>query len=227
MPVAHDGKALAPIPMPVSALPSGPLSEEGHEYIQRTLTPEETVACGVALGRVAQPGDVFILTGDLGAGKTQFTKGIAQALGIGTPITSPTFNIMLIYEGADGVQLNHIDLYRLDDALQLDDIDYFGCIESNAVSVVEWGDKFGAMMPSDYLEVSMEYDAESAEARRISTIAHGPRSVQMLMDWLEKECGMGNSSRASGGASYIDISAIAAPVEASEAIGSRDGGAAL
>jgi len=178
-------------------------------HTQRTLTPEETIACGVALGKVAQPGDVFILTGDLGAGKTQLTKGIAQALGISTPITSPTFNIMLIYEGSEGVQLNHIDLYRLDDALQLDDIDYFGCIESDAISVVEWGDKFDTMMPTDYLEVSMVYDAERTEARRISTVAHGPRSVQLLMDWLEKESNVSNRDGYSGG----DIASIDDPIQ--------------
>jgi len=121
-----------------------------------TYKPEETIALGARLGCVAQLGDVIILTGDLGAGKTQFAKGVAQGLGVCEVITSPTFNIMLVYESSSGQKLNHIDLYRLDDILQLDDIDYFGCLESDAVSVVEWGDRFATALPADYLEVSLE-----------------------------------------------------------------------
>jgi tRNA threonylcarbamoyladenosine biosynthesis protein TsaE len=110
----------------------------------------------MALGRALQPGDVVLLTGDLGAGKTQFTKGIAQALDIEEAVTSPTFNLVCEYDSAQGVTLRHFDLYRLEDETELDDIDYFGLLEGKAICVVEWGDKFPNALPLDYLLVTFE-----------------------------------------------------------------------
>ena len=157
----------------------------------RTESPEQTVVLGMALGAVAQPGDIILLVGDLGAGKTQFVKGIAQGLGIMEPVTSPTFNIMLSYsvDSADTTlptkTLNHFDLYRLDDVSQLEDIDYFGCLENDAVSVVEWGDKFPDALPLDYIEVALRIDEESSHVRAITTVAHGSRAVALLAAWIE------------------------------------------
>ena len=158
-----------------------------------THSAEETIAFGAALGRVTKPGDVLVLTGDLGAGKTQFAKGIAQGLGIVEAVTSPTFNIMLVYEGSAGQRLYHLDLYRLDDPAQLDDIDYFGCLESDAVSLVEWGDKFPTALPLGYLEISfglvlpkegsLEPGEMLANTRAISLIPHGLRAAQLLQVW--------------------------------------------
>ena len=158
------------------------------EFQQQTFSPESTVALGLRLGRVARPGDVIILSGELGAGKTQFAKGFAQGLGIKTPITSPTFNIMLCYESSAGLRLNHIDLYRLDEAAQLVDIDYFACLESEAVSVVEWGDKFADALPVDYLEVLLEYDEADVDsmhvdARVITVSPHGERAARLFEAW--------------------------------------------
>ena len=169
-------------------------------YSVLTYRPEETIAFGAALACVLQPGDIIVLTGDLGAGKTQFAKGIAQGLGIVETVTSPTFNIMLVYEGSNGQRLNHLDLYRLDAPAQLDDIDYFGCLESDAVSVVEWGDKFADALPLGYLEVSLElvlpeagrgapeagcggHPEMSDDARVIRAVAHGARAARMLETW--------------------------------------------
>ena len=152
-------------------------------FQQRTTTSGETIAFGITLGRVICPGDVIILIGELGAGKTQFAKGLAQGFGIKTPITSPTFNIMLAYESIDGLRLNHIDLYRLDDATQLDDIDYFACLESDAVSMVEWGDKFTDALPVDYLEVLLEYDEVDVDTRMITAVPHGVRAARLFEAW--------------------------------------------
>ncbi|MDR2714098.1 MAG: tRNA (adenosine(37)-N6)-threonylcarbamoyltransferase complex ATPase subunit type 1 TsaE [Coriobacteriales bacterium] len=138
----------------------------GAGYRVMTQSAEETLAFGVELGYVARPGDIIILTGDLGAGKTQLAKGIAQGLGITESITSPTFNLMLVYKAADKT-LQHFDLYRLEAAEQLDDIDYFGCLESDAISLVEWGDKFSQALPEDYLEISLELGL-SGNARELS-----------------------------------------------------------
>ena len=80
-----------------------------------THSTEETIACGRTVGGLLEEGDVLVLTGDLGAGKTQFTKGIAAALGVVDDVCSPTFNIQMVYEG-ERMPLYHFDLYRLDGA---------------------------------------------------------------------------------------------------------------
>jgi len=132
------------------------------------LSPEHTQELGKALGLAVKPGDVVLLTGELGSGKTQFTKGIALSLGVGQPVTSPTFNLVCEYQDAEGSRnvLRHFDLYRLDREEELDDIDYFGLLEDEVVSVVEWGDKFPEALPRDYLLVEFEHIDESTRALR-------------------------------------------------------------
>ncbi len=101
----------------------------------------ETIALGEKCGELLAAGDVLVLTGDLGAGKTQFTKGIARGMGITADVTSPTFTIEMVYEG--GVMpLYHFDLYRLNDSSQLDDIGLFDAMESDGPTVIEWGEQF-------------------------------------------------------------------------------------
>jgi tRNA threonylcarbamoyladenosine biosynthesis protein TsaE len=143
-----------------------------------SLSPEQTEDFGAALGAVLEPGDVVLLTGDLGAGKTRFTKGVARALGVRQPITSPTFNLMIEYATAVGGCFRHFDLYRLEDISELDDIDYFGLLESDAISVVEWGDRFSAALPLDYLLIAFELGEEDARALRFEAL--GMRSRQLL-----------------------------------------------
>jgi tRNA threonylcarbamoyladenosine biosynthesis protein TsaE len=152
------------------------------------------------LGALLRPGDVVLLTGDLGAGKTQFTKGIAQALGISQAITSPTFNLVHEYVGAGrgedesaGVGedivvgtneypknpiLRHFDLYRLEDESELDDIDYFGLLEGDVISVVEWGDRFLSALPLDYLLVALTLIDERTRMLRFE--AAGTRGLCLL-----------------------------------------------
>ena len=108
-----------------------------------TESPLATRSCGAAVAPLLRAGDVLLLCGDLGAGKTQLTKGIAEGLGVAEPVTSPTFNILLVHEGR--IPLYHFDLYRLERAEQLEDIDYWGTLEGDGVSVVEWGDRFGGV----------------------------------------------------------------------------------
>ncbi len=126
---------------------------------------EDTEDLGASLAPFLAPDDVVILAGDLGAGKTQFAKGVARGLGSKGSVTSPTFNILLIHEGGR-LPFYHFDLYRLDEEWQLDDIDYFGMIEDGAASVVEWGDRFPDALPPSYLDVriTLRYRA-SAKGR--------------------------------------------------------------
>jgi tRNA threonylcarbamoyladenosine biosynthesis protein TsaE len=170
---------------------------EGHDIIRRqTSSVEETQRLGFVLGELLPPGSVVLLTGDLGAGKTQFTKGIARALQVDDEITSPTFNILLVHDAARGqlppaagagavAQLQHFDLYRLEDEAELDDIDYFGMLErDDAVSVVEWGDKFPQALPADYLSVQMQAQP-GGTARGLQIWAHGNNSVKILSNLIE------------------------------------------
>ncbi len=116
-----------------------------------THSQAETIAVGEQLGRELAAGDVLVLTGDLGAGKTQLTKGIAAALGCEGDVTSPTFTIEMVYEGGR-LPLYHFDLYRLDDAEQLEDIGLYDVLGADGVCVIEWGEQFADEL-GDYMSV--------------------------------------------------------------------------
>lgn len=112
----------------------------------------ETIALGEKCGELLAAGDVLVLTGDLGAGKTQFTKGIARGMGISADVTSPTFTIEMVYEGGM-MPLYHFDLYRLNDSSQLDDIGLFDAMESDGPTVIEWGEQFADDIGDDRVDV--------------------------------------------------------------------------
>lgn len=138
------------------------------------------MAAGEALAHLLEPGDVLLLSGDLGAGKTQLTKGIARGLGVVEPVTSPTFNILLVHEGR--LTLNHFDLYRLDEANQLQDIDYFGTVEGDGVSVVEWGDRFAEARPAAGLAI--EFHIVGDEVRTVQVRPLGERGERLAAAWV-------------------------------------------
>lgn len=144
-----------------------------------TASAEATQAVGCALASLLRAGDVLLLAGDLGAGKTQLTKGIAAGLGIQSTVTSPTFNILLAHEGA--LPLYHFDLYRLEHADQLDDIDYFGMLEADGVAVVEWGDRFAEATVGDGLLVTLAIEGD--EARRVEIAPLGRRGAALAEMW--------------------------------------------
>ena len=126
-----------------------------------THSQAETIAVGEALGAELEAGDVLVLTGDLGAGKTQLTKGIAAALGCEGDVTSPTFTIEMVYEGGR-LPLYHFDLYRLDDAEQLEDIGLYDVLGGDGACVIEWGEQFADEL-GDYVSVRVSrLDDEAA-----------------------------------------------------------------
>ena len=112
----------------------------------------ETIALGEKCGELLAAGDVLVLTGDLGAGKTQFTKGIARGMDITADVTSPTFTIEMVYEGGM-MPLYHFDLYRLNDSSQLDDIGLFDAMESDGPTVIEWGEQFADDIGDERVDV--------------------------------------------------------------------------
>ena len=124
--------------------------------MQRIVTnsTNKTIDYGEQLASSLSSGDVVLLDGDLGAGKTQLVKGIAKGLGIDEDIISPTFNILLVYDGE--IPIYHFDLYRLEDEADLEDIDFYGTIEGDGISIIEWSNKFPDAMPDNAVKISIE-----------------------------------------------------------------------
>ncbi len=125
-------------------------------YRMKSVSAEQTMALGAALGERLQNGDVVLLKGDLGAGKTCFSKGVAKGLGIASDVVSPTFNIVIQYD--DGrIPLYHFDLYRLEEPDELEDVDFYYLIDRDTcgVSLVEWADLFPDEMPDERIEVNI------------------------------------------------------------------------
>ena len=120
----------------------------------RSASPATTIALGERLGRVAQRGDLVCLWGDLGAGKTQVAKGIALGLGISATITSPSFILMAEHPG--WIRLFHVDLYRLADAADALAGGVVDDRQADGLTVVEWPDRMGDVLPRDRLDVWIE-----------------------------------------------------------------------
>ena len=129
------------------------------EKIYETYSPEETHALGKRLGAEAKPGDVYTLVGDLGVGKTVFTQGIAEGLGITEPVSSPTFTIVQVYEEGR-MPFYHFDVYRIGDIEEMDEIGYEDYFYGSGVTMIEWANLIEEILPQDYQEVQIEKDLE-------------------------------------------------------------------
>lgn len=140
---------------------------------------DETLALGEGLGRTAQPGDVLWLHGDLGAGKTEMTKGIATGVGAQDPVSSPSFALIHEYHGGR-LPLFHIDLYRLEteSALDLGVEDY---LEGDGLTVIEWGERLPERYFTDGVDITLEY-IDTGDERRLTLHARGPHGAA----WLQR-----------------------------------------
>jgi tRNA threonylcarbamoyladenosine biosynthesis protein TsaE len=166
-------------------VPAEPLPTTAGRLRQvRLRTVDDTRAWGGMLGALLQAGDLLVLTGDLGAGKTSLTQGIANGLGVRGPITSPTFVIARVHPSlVGGPDLVHVDAYRLGGLAELEDLDLDTSLEE-AVTVVEWGHGVAEQLSDDYLEVTLRgYDT-----RTVDLACHGARwsdpSAEALLDDL-------------------------------------------
>ncbi|APC09400.1 tRNA threonylcarbamoyladenosine biosynthesis protein TsaE [Moorella thermoacetica] len=140
---------------------------------------------GEELAGILNPGDILILNGELGAGKTTLTQGLAQGLGVTTPVTSPTFTLIQEYRGR--YPLYHIDLYRLEDPEAMLDLgleEYFG---GEGITVVEWGGRLDPYLPPAFLEIKLEY---APKGRRAIIKARGP-AYERVLEELKKIVGPG------------------------------------
>ncbi len=159
--------------------------------IAATASPDETKALAQALAPLLQAGDVLLLSGDLGAGKTQFTQGLAAGLGAGEPVISPTFNIVLTY-GSGRLPLHHFDLYRLESDSELEDIGLREYVESDGVCVVEWAEKF----PRAFDEcLAIEISKVSEDGREVRAHASGARYEGLLEAWVDLSAPVGERGR--------------------------------
>jgi tRNA threonylcarbamoyladenosine biosynthesis protein TsaE len=154
---------------------------EGNRLLMLRLLPtsvtlptaDRTFDLGRSLAALLRPGDLLILTGDLGAGKTTLTQGLGEGLGVRGPVTSPTFVIARVHPSlASGPPLVHVDAYRLGGALELDDLDLDTDIE-DAVTVVEWGEGVAEALSPDRLELDLHRRPD--DVRELTITPVGPR----------------------------------------------------
>ena len=132
-----------------------------------TWSPQETFALGQRMGREGRPGQVICVNGDRGVGKTVFTQGFAEGLGIGEPVNSPTFTILQQYEEGR-LPLYHFDVYRIGDVSEMDEIGYEDCFYGDGVSLIEWPTKIREILPAQVTWVEIEKDLEKGfDYRRI------------------------------------------------------------
>ena len=149
-------------------------------YLEKYLADSAaTEALGRLLGKHAQDGDVLCLSGDLGAGKTLLSRGVAAALGVEPDeVTSPTFAIMNVYEGRE-LEVRHFDLYRLNRPEELEDIGFAEYAGGEGVTLIEWAELFSEQLPEEYLQVERRHEGAG---RRAVLTAQGERYERLLKE---------------------------------------------
>ena len=135
--------------------------------IIESFSPEDTFGAGVELAKAARPGEVYTLNGDLGVGKTVFTKGVACGLGIKEAVTSPTFTILQEYESGR-LPLYHFDVYRIGDPEEMDEIGYEDYFFGQGICLIEWAELIEELIPEEAVHITIEKDLEKGlDYRRI------------------------------------------------------------
>ena len=136
--------------------------------IYETNREEETFEIGRKLGEEAEKGQIFTLIGDLGVGKTVFTKGVAAGLGIREPVNSPTFTIVQVYEEGR-LPFYHFDVYRISDVEEMEEIGYEDYFYGDGLAMIEWGNLIEEILPVKRRDITIEKDIEKGfDYRRIT-----------------------------------------------------------
>lgn len=138
----------------------------------RTTSASQTAELAGAIASFVVPGDLIVLAGDLGAGKTAFAKGFGSALGVVEPITSPTFTLVREYHGR--LKIYHLDVYRLEQIEETLDLGLAEMLDDDAVTLIEWGDAILPALPPDYLEVRLRL-GDGDDDRTVEMVATGRR----------------------------------------------------
>lgn len=169
--------------MSVVNQPPAGASPLGEPVTLRSAGPDETRRLGVLLGELLRPGDVVLLQGPLGAGKTALTQGIAAGLGVRGTVNSPTFTILKEYEGR--LPLHHFDLYRIEDPEELYALGFDEYFLGDGVSVVEWaergetGEPGAEPWPASYVRIRIQPDG--TEARMLTCTGGGARGAELAL----------------------------------------------
>jgi len=151
----------------------------------KTSSVEETQALAERVAELTTAGDLVVLRGDLGAGKTAFVKGLTAALGSPDPVTSPTFTIAQRYTGGRLV-VHHLDAYRLAGPEEATDLALDELLDDRAVTVIEWGDRLRGMLPVDRLEIAIEFGPGDDD--RVLRLEAGGASWSARLRQLEGSC---------------------------------------
>ena len=130
-----------------------------QDRIWESFSPEETFEIGRTLGAQALPGQVYTLIGDLGVGKTVFTQGVAEGLGIAEPVNSPTFTIVQVYEEGR-LPFYHFDVYRIGDVEEMEEIGYEDMFFGEGICLIEWANLIEEILPRTYQQITIEKDLE-------------------------------------------------------------------
>ena len=130
---------------------------------------KDTYELGEKIGQMAKPGMVISLTGDLGVGKTVFTQGVADGLGITEPVNSPTFTIVQIYEEGR-MPFYHFDVYRIGDVEEMEEIGYEDCFYGEGVCLIEWSQLIPEILPDEVIRIRIEKDLEQGFDYRKITV---------------------------------------------------------
>jgi tRNA threonylcarbamoyladenosine biosynthesis protein TsaE len=163
-----------------------------HPIEAATHGVDETRKLAAALGERAVAGDLVLLCGDLGAGKTAFVQGYADALGVTAPVTSPTFTLANRYQGR--LDVHHLDVYRLDQLSEVSDLGLYDLLDDTGVVLIEWGDAIKPVLPGDYLEITFTF-GDGDDDRRLVLDPVGPRwaarsnaLARMVEPWRSNAC---------------------------------------
>lgn len=148
-----------------------------------TNSAGETMALGEELGKRLAPGEVIALFGDLGAGKTTLTKGIARGLGLAADVHSPTFT--LIHEHPGPIPLYHVDLYRLTSEDEVESLGIEEYIYSDGVTIVEWADRMKSILPPDRLDITLRVTGDTTRELALET---GSDRIRRALNGLTIPC---------------------------------------
>ena len=156
-----------------------------------TSSPEDTRQVGRVIGQQAKPGDVYLLSGPLGAGKTCLTQGLARGLGVEGYVRSPTFVLMTRHQGR--LTLHHIDLYRIGSPAEAWDLGLDEQLFDSGVCVIEWAERAEELLPQDAIWLEFSY-GESGDEREIVLDTESPRFDALLADLAALSLGDGRNS---------------------------------
>lgn len=155
-----------------------------YKFISQSET--ETISFATKIAKHLKGGDIVCLFGNLGSGKTTFVKGLASAFGVNpNKVNSPTFTLINEYKTKKSeLDIYHFDLYRLNSTDEINDIGYDEYLYGNGISVIEWAERFGALIPSEYLRIELKHYKE--QSRAIECIAIGKRYEKIVNKLISK-----------------------------------------